>query len=868
MMDARVEETTRQSESGKVFEATTDLPPTVSSIDESVPCSTSDFSAPVSDTGSLAGKKSLERSSLSPRSSCVDNPEFPVDRGEPGQTAELLPDGRATVAATAILETRIPAARTGESTFHLCQSLEQNDLPRTVLLENPEAPVPGATSQSQPRDTEYVASVHTSSGVHTPGPQLAGASQSVDGLRGLSKQDSVGDAKSVTRSFPEGTSRQSTAGSPVEVRFPVACGQQVSPASSRCAASLSGAASNEDGAPFSRAAPQMERLEENCGDAAATPAPLPSGSGTGAQGPCLMGANMQSPSPNETPEDEAALADANLQAGALPASTGGSEEAFGATAWRKNASDRDTSGTHSTGGEKEEMKEEKVDYLQSERIEDNGEPTAPAKRRKKEDEDDRFSLGSTFPAPAPPANASAPSAQVNAANSQQVFHQGTACHAPGWAQAPQGPLQEEEQAEGSDGLAAPLSPGQSCPPRGGAVAPGRVPVAGEKYAQWLDAIYTVCLKIDDLCAKLDPEFPNAMALWEQRGPGIDGARSLFVNGGCPGGYGSGGVDPTQRAFDNVNPGDASPPFGVMGEYSTAGSHCTGMYSLGGGTPAHASTLPGSGAWAGGAGSLKKRGRKDRPPTSRPGAAAASPPSSLLSSSLFGPRGASGGLVPLSTQGGQAPHLGSGAASMLHQLQGRDTSQLLGASSLSNDMFVASQRPPQGPGAGNLGAGARSSGAHAGLGATGANSGHGAHFLPHLSSQLSPTGRERVDPAPAAAPESEYEYLLHLPEQEGPNPENATDLKCDVAGVYWDKRSWIASWYEGGKRYYKSFSAKTHGFYRSKYWAIKVRLSKVQNSNLLVNKGAKNKDRGSSAAAHSASAGGYGRNQVDDSSGYR
>lgn len=104
----------------------------------------------------------------------------------------------------------------------------------------------------------------------------------------------------------------------------------------------------------------------------------------------------------------------------------------------------------------------------------------------------------------------------------------------------------------------------------------------------------------------------------------------------------------------------------------------------------------------------------------------------------------------------------------------------------------------------------------------------------------------------ASPESEYEYLLHLPEQEGPNPENTSDLKCDVAGVYWDKRSWIASWYEGGKRYYKSFSAKTHGFYRSKYWAIKVRLSKVQNNHPLVSRSSKVRSSGGGNSGGSAS----------------
>lgn len=80
-------------------------------------------------------------------------------------------------------------------------------------------------------------------------------------------------------------------------------------------------------------------------------------------------------------------------------------------------------------------------------------------------------------------------------------------------------------------------------------------------------------------------------------------------------------------------------------------------------------------------------------------------------------------------------------------------------------------------------------------------------------------------------ESEFEYLLELPDKDGPNLENPEDLRCDIAGVYWDKRSWIASWYDNGKRYYKSFSAKTHGFYKSKFWAIKVRLSKVKGQTI-------------------------------------
>ncbi|KJP85867.1 hypothetical protein AK88_04515 [Plasmodium fragile] len=98
-------------------------------------------------------------------------------------------------------------------------------------------------------------------------------------------------------------------------------------------------------------------------------------------------------------------------------------------------------------------------------------------------------------------------------------------------------------------------------------------------------------------------------------------------------------------------------------------------------------------------------------------------------------------------------------------------------------------------------------------------------------------------------ESEFEYLLELSDKEGPNLENPDDLKCDVAGVYWDKRSWIASWYDNGKRYYKSFSAKTHGFYKSKFWAIKVRLSKVKGQTIFGKNCRKNKDADGSNSVH-------------------
>eukprot|EP00922_Rhytidocystis_sp_ex-Travisia-forbesii_P011733 GHVS01017472.1.p1 GENE.GHVS01017472.1~~GHVS01017472.1.p1 ORF type:complete len:674 (-),score=167.11 GHVS01017472.1:667-2688(-) len=72
----------------------------------------------------------------------------------------------------------------------------------------------------------------------------------------------------------------------------------------------------------------------------------------------------------------------------------------------------------------------------------------------------------------------------------------------------------------------------------------------------------------------------------------------------------------------------------------------------------------------------------------------------------------------------------------------------------------------------------------------------------------------------------YEYLLVLePNQEKPVGLTDADLKCNISGVYWDRRSWLASWYEHGKRHYRSFSAKAYGFYRSKFHAIKIRLEK-------------------------------------------
>ncbi|EDO05509.1 AP2 domain family protein [Babesia bovis T2Bo] len=76
----------------------------------------------------------------------------------------------------------------------------------------------------------------------------------------------------------------------------------------------------------------------------------------------------------------------------------------------------------------------------------------------------------------------------------------------------------------------------------------------------------------------------------------------------------------------------------------------------------------------------------------------------------------------------------------------------------------------------------------------------------------------------------YDYLLDIPVTAEPDPElGVQQYKCLVPGVYWDKRSWIASWYENGIRCYSSFSAKMHGFYKAKYFAIHVRIFKTKNA---------------------------------------
>ncbi|GBE62210.1 AP2 domain transcription factor AP2XI-5 [Babesia ovata] len=75
----------------------------------------------------------------------------------------------------------------------------------------------------------------------------------------------------------------------------------------------------------------------------------------------------------------------------------------------------------------------------------------------------------------------------------------------------------------------------------------------------------------------------------------------------------------------------------------------------------------------------------------------------------------------------------------------------------------------------------------------------------------------------------YDYLLDIPLAAEPDPElGEQQFRSIVPGVYWDKRSWIASWYEDGIRHYSSFSARMHGFYRAKYFAIQVRMYKTQS----------------------------------------
>eukprot|EP00920_Eleutheroschizon_duboscqi_P018065 GHVT01043190.1.p1 GENE.GHVT01043190.1~~GHVT01043190.1.p1 ORF type:complete len:421 (+),score=113.96 GHVT01043190.1:320-1582(+) len=102
----------------------------------------------------------------------------------------------------------------------------------------------------------------------------------------------------------------------------------------------------------------------------------------------------------------------------------------------------------------------------------------------------------------------------------------------------------------------------------------------------------------------------------------------------------------------------------------------------------------------------------------------------------------------------------------------------------------------------------------------------------------PAGDSLAPGGPVVPPAcEEFDFLLSLPHRESADPLNRDDLICEVAGVYWDKRSWIASWYDNGRRYYKSFSAKAHGFYHAKYCAIQVRLAKVKDETL-NNKGMK------------------------------
>ncbi|KAL8448695.1 hypothetical protein Emed_003604 [Eimeria media] len=307
----------------------------------------------------------------------------------------------------------------------------------------------------------------------------------------------------------------------------------------------------------------------------------------------------------------------------------------------------------------------------------------------------------------------------------------------------------------------------------------------EKYLQWLDAIHTACSKLDDLCSKLDRSFPNATREWDATSPGIRGARQLFQM------YAT-----AQQATQQQ------------------------MHAMGGPSSLHDDIFNAN---------PRKRARRDPAHHAHNG----------MGGAAGGAHGAGGGLPPQSPGSSSLAHefagaamsmQGGGGAAGLHQMQHAAT----GAA-----MAAAMGMGPGGYGApvdaqlkGTVGGGG---GGSPGPSLSLPLSQQCSSPLPGTANVLPPAGVPVG--ASSLADGAEYEYLLDFPEQEAPDPGKPGDLKCDVAGVYWDKRSWIASWYEGGKRYYKSFSAKTHGFYRSKYWAIKVRLSKVQ-SHALAGKGLK------------------------------
>lgn len=222
----------------------------------------------------------------------------------------------------------------------------------------------------------------------------------------------------------------------------------------------------------------------------------------------------------------------------------------------------------------------------------------------------------------------------------------------------------------------------------------------QQYIKWLDAIHTVCVKLDDLCQKLDNEFPHSMARWEEQNGGgeaggILNARKLFVEN----------EEELLRLNSTIND---------VGDNRSRKRDESQASDVSGGVHCSSASSPSS-----------KRSRVET---------------------------------------------GASYPSKSNLINTKHEKNISSSNSSSNGCAVL------------------------------------------------PT-------------EEEYEYLLELPEQDGPDLQNPDDLKCDVAGVYWDKRSWIASWYDGGKRYYKSFSAKTHGFYKSKFWAIKVRLSKVRGNTI-------------------------------------
>ncbi|KAL8438661.1 hypothetical protein ACSSS7_000003 [Eimeria intestinalis] len=355
------------------------------------------------------------------------------------------------------------------------------------------------------------------------------------------------------------------------------------------------------------------------------------------------------------------------------------------------------------------------------------------------------------------------------------------------------PLPEPSQGSGAVGLGGdPPSFGMQ-----GGIGGGTSRSGIEKYLQWLDAIHTACSKLDDLCSKLDRSFPNATREWEATSPGIRGARQLFQ---------------MYATSQHMHPSGSSSS--LHDELFNANSRKRQRRDL------HAHPHNGMGVGGGGT-----SGGGPSPPTLTSHSHGGSTTTGLAHDTFAG--------APMSMPGG-----GVGGAAGMQHMQHASTGAGVAAS-------IGMSTGPYGAHPGGVGVDHHSQLKAAVGGGGGGSTGPSLSLplsqqctsssLPGTANTLPPAGVPVG--ATSLADGAEYEYLLDFPEQEAPDPGKPGDLKCDVAGVYWDKRSWIASWYEGGKRYYKSFSAKTHGFYRSKYWAIKVRLSKVQ-SHALAGKGIK------------------------------